>query len=129
MKVLLLGATGMIGQGVLRECLLDDGVESVIAIGRSATGKHHQKLREILRNELSDFSDINSRERLRGVASTAEDAESLRLRQSLESFHSTHPRVLPSYSNIFDKRFIHSSKVVESKHKESILCTSAGLAE
>ena len=60
MKVLLFGATGMIGQGVLRECLLDNGVESVISIGRSTTGKHHQKLREILRNDLSGFADIES---------------------------------------------------------------------
>jgi hypothetical protein len=33
--VVLFGATGMVAQGVLRECLLDPGVESVIAIGRS----------------------------------------------------------------------------------------------
>jgi len=31
MKVILFGATGMVGQGVLRECLLDAGVESVLA--------------------------------------------------------------------------------------------------
>ena len=33
MKVILFGATGMVGQGVLRECLLDDGVEAVLAVG------------------------------------------------------------------------------------------------
>ena len=38
MNVLLFGATGMVGQGVLRECLLDSGVASVVSIGRSATG-------------------------------------------------------------------------------------------
>jgi len=35
-KVILLGATGMVGQGVLRECLLDPEVETVLTIGRSA---------------------------------------------------------------------------------------------
>ena len=35
MKVILFGATGMVGQGVLRECLLDSGIESVLAVGRS----------------------------------------------------------------------------------------------
>jgi hypothetical protein len=35
MRVVLFGATGMVGQGVLRECLLDPDVESVVSIGRS----------------------------------------------------------------------------------------------
>jgi saccharopine dehydrogenase-like NADP-dependent oxidoreductase len=39
MKVILLGATGMVGQGVLRECLLDPDVEKVLVIGRSGTGQ------------------------------------------------------------------------------------------
>ncbi len=41
MKVILFGATGMVGQGVLRECLLANDVEQVLAIGRSATGQQH----------------------------------------------------------------------------------------
>ncbi|HEV2992283.1 MAG TPA: NAD-dependent epimerase/dehydratase family protein, partial [Candidatus Angelobacter sp.] len=60
MKVLLFGATGMIGQGVLRESLLDNGVESVISISRSTIGRPHEKLREILRNDLLGFADIES---------------------------------------------------------------------
>jgi uncharacterized protein YbjT (DUF2867 family) len=39
MKVILFGATGMVGQGVLRECLLDPDVESVLAVGRSPPAK------------------------------------------------------------------------------------------
>src|ERR1051325_11525497 len=46
MKVLLFGATGMVGQAVLRECLRDDGIERGVAVGRSATGIVHPKLRE-----------------------------------------------------------------------------------
>ena len=56
MKVILFGATGMVGQAVLRECLRDDGVESVLAIGRSATGVTHPKLRDLVRKDLFDFS-------------------------------------------------------------------------
>ncbi len=41
MKVILLGATGMVGQGVLRECLPDDGLESVLAIGRPFRQQDH----------------------------------------------------------------------------------------
>ena len=58
MNVVLFGATGMVGQGVLRECLLDPGVEAVLAVGRSATGQSHPKLREIVHRNLNDFSAI-----------------------------------------------------------------------
>ncbi len=47
MKVIMFGATGMVGQGALRECLLDPGVETVLVVGRTPTGQHHAKLREI----------------------------------------------------------------------------------
>ncbi len=60
MKVILFGATGMIGQGVLRECLLNPDVQLVQTIGRSATGRGHQKLREIVRQDLFDYSDMET---------------------------------------------------------------------
>src|SRR5882724_3948288 len=55
MKVILFGATGMVGQSVLRECLRDDGVEGVLAIGRNSIGQAHPKLREMIRKDLFDF--------------------------------------------------------------------------
>jgi uncharacterized protein YbjT (DUF2867 family) len=58
MKVILFGATGMVGQGVLRECLLDEGVEQVLAMGRSATGQPHAKLREVIHKDLLDYSSL-----------------------------------------------------------------------
>jgi len=58
MKVLLFGATGMLGQGVLIECLKDPKVESVTTIGRSKTGRQHPKLREIEHKNMSDYSSI-----------------------------------------------------------------------
>ena len=51
----------MVGQGVLRECLLDSGVEQVLVIGRSATGQQYTKLQEIVRSDLFDLSPIESR--------------------------------------------------------------------
>jgi len=57
-KVILLGATGMVGQGVLRECLLDPEVEIVLTIGRNASQQHHQKMREVVHTDLSDLSAI-----------------------------------------------------------------------
>ena len=64
MNVLLFGATGMVGQGVLRECLLDPDVDSVVAIGRSPSGRLHSKLREILHGDFTDYKAIESQ--LRG---------------------------------------------------------------
>jgi uncharacterized protein YbjT (DUF2867 family) len=58
MKVLVFGATGMVGQGVLRECLLDPDVEQVQTVGRSATGIRDPKLRELVHRDLSDYAEI-----------------------------------------------------------------------
>jgi uncharacterized protein YbjT (DUF2867 family) len=60
MKVILFGATGMVGQGVLRECLVDPGVERVLVVGRSPTGQQNAKLKEILHQDFFDFSAIES---------------------------------------------------------------------
>lgn len=59
MKVILFGATGMVGQAVLRECLRSDDVEGVLAVGRSSIGRTHQKLREMLRKDLFDFGEVD----------------------------------------------------------------------
>jgi len=61
MNVILFGATGMVGQGVLRECLLDPEIESVLSIGRSATGQRHAKLRELVHSNMFDFSGVEDR--------------------------------------------------------------------
>ena len=61
MNVLILGATGMVGQGVLRECLLDDGVARVVTLGRTATGQAHPKLQEIVHADLLDLSPVQDR--------------------------------------------------------------------
>ena len=58
MHVILFGATGMVGQGVLRECLLDPDVQTVLSIGRSTTGQSDPKLSEIVHQDLRDFSTI-----------------------------------------------------------------------
>lgn len=48
----------MVGLGVLRECLLDPGVDAVVTVGRSATGQRDPKLREIEHGDLFDLSAI-----------------------------------------------------------------------
>ena len=56
MQVLVFGATGMVGRGVLRECLLDPGVDAVVTVGRSPTGVHNPRLREIVRLDFENFA-------------------------------------------------------------------------
>ena len=58
MKVLVFGATGMVGQGVVRECLLADDVSAVVAIGRASAGVDEEKFREVLRDDLRDLSGV-----------------------------------------------------------------------
>jgi uncharacterized protein YbjT (DUF2867 family) len=60
-KVILLGATGMVGQGVLRESLLDPEVEGVLTIGRNATARRHEKLHEIVHQDLSELSAVEGK--------------------------------------------------------------------
>jgi uncharacterized protein YbjT (DUF2867 family) len=58
MKVLIFGATGMVGQGVLRECLLDPEVELAVTVGRTATGAQDAKLREIVLADMKNYTEI-----------------------------------------------------------------------
>jgi len=58
MKVILFGATGMVGQGVLQECLRSGEVEGVLSIVRRASRQQHPKLREIVHQDFSDFFEI-----------------------------------------------------------------------
>jgi uncharacterized protein YbjT (DUF2867 family) len=58
--VVLFGATGMVGGGVLLECLDDPRVQSVIAISRSSLGRSHGKLREILHADFFNYEALHS---------------------------------------------------------------------
>ena len=61
MKVILFGATGMVGQGVLLECLRDPGVERVLIIVRRPSGQSHPKITEIIHDDFTDFSAVESK--------------------------------------------------------------------
>ncbi|MET9606905.1 epimerase [Streptomyces sp. NPDC006512] len=58
MNVILFGGTGMIGRGVLRECLRDDAVTGVLAVGRTPLGVSHPKLRESVQPDPTDLSAL-----------------------------------------------------------------------
>ena len=58
MRVALYGATGMVGAGVLIECLADPRITSVLCVGRKPSGVTHAKVRDVVRQDLFDYSDI-----------------------------------------------------------------------
>lgn len=61
MKIILFGATGMVGQGGLRECLLDPDVQRVLRIGRTPTSAQNAKHQDIARRDLFGYADIEAR--------------------------------------------------------------------
>ncbi|MFD7872871.1 NAD(P)H-binding protein [Streptomyces sp. NPDC059766] len=58
MKVILFGASGMVGQGVLRACIEDEGVTEIVAVVRRPLGRSARKLREVLHADFTDFAPI-----------------------------------------------------------------------
>jgi uncharacterized protein YbjT (DUF2867 family) len=60
MKILVFGATGMVGQGVLRECLLAADVERVTAVGRSDLGMEHPKLRQVRHADMTHLAPVEN---------------------------------------------------------------------
>jgi len=59
-KVIITGATGMIGKGVLLECLDHKMISEVLTIGRNPTGLEHPKLKELIHQDFADFSNIKN---------------------------------------------------------------------
>lgn len=57
-KAVIFGSTGMVGQGVLMECLESPQVESVLVVNRSPGAIQHEKLREIIHSDFCDFSSL-----------------------------------------------------------------------
>jgi len=59
-KVIITGTTGMVGEGVLHECLQHDDVEQILVINRKPCGVTHPKLKEIIHNNFFDISPIGN---------------------------------------------------------------------
>lgn len=60
MKVIVTGASGMVGEAVLMECLIDQNISEVLVVGRKACGHSHSKLKEIIHSNFHDLSAIES---------------------------------------------------------------------
>jgi len=60
-KAIITGVTGMVGEGVLHECLQHPEVKSVLVINRKPCGVKHEKLKEIIHKDFFDLSSIEDR--------------------------------------------------------------------
>ncbi|HRX12431.1 MAG TPA: NAD-dependent epimerase/dehydratase family protein [Draconibacterium sp.] len=57
-KVIVTGATGMVGKGILLECLDHKEISEVLVLGRKSSGINHQKLKELIHDDFTDFSKV-----------------------------------------------------------------------
>jgi len=57
-KVIVTGATGMVGEGVMHECLLNPQIEQVLIVNRKPSGFTHSKLKAIIHADFFDLSPI-----------------------------------------------------------------------
>lgn len=60
LNVIITGATGMIGEGVLHECLHHPGIDKVLVVSRNPTGYSHPKLSEIIHRDFSDLTELRN---------------------------------------------------------------------
>src|SRR6201999_1873805 len=61
MRVILTGVTGMVGEGVLLECLDSAEVERVLAVSRRPTGINHAKLEELIVPDFQHLTDVEAK--------------------------------------------------------------------
>ena len=60
-KVIITGATGMVGEGVLHECLQDNRISKILVINRKSCGVYHPKLEEIIHTDFFDVTAIENK--------------------------------------------------------------------
>lgn len=60
LKVIITGATGMVGKGVLLECLDHPEIAEVLVIGRTSLDMEHSKLNELIQTDFSDYSAVEN---------------------------------------------------------------------
>jgi hypothetical protein len=60
LKIIITGATGMIGEGVLYQCLHNENIEKILVVTRNSCGYKHPKLTEIIHNNFFDFTSIGN---------------------------------------------------------------------
>lgn len=61
LKVIITGATGMVGEGILQECLVNPRVEKVLLISHKPSGYTDDKIEEILHADFNNIATIGEK--------------------------------------------------------------------
>ena len=112
-KVIITGATGMVGKGVLLECLESKHVEEILVIGRNSVNIKHDKLKEILVHDFFDLSTITDLLKDYNVCYFCLGISAFRMNEN-------------DYSKITHDLTIHFAKTLLSVNKNITFCYVSG---
>lgn len=101
-KVIITGATGMAGEGVLLECVAHPGVESVLVLSRRSCGYIHPKLTEVLHGDFMDLSPVA--DKLKGYNSCFFCAGVSSFGKSEEEYHRLTHDMTIGFARIFKEQ-------------------------
>jgi len=112
-RAIITGATGMVGEGVLHECLLHPDVEQVLVINRKPCGVTHPKLKEIIHSNFLDFSPI--KEHLVGYNACffCLGVTSLGMKE-------------PEYYHLTYELTMHVAQTLSTQNKDMVFCYVSG---
>jgi uncharacterized protein YbjT (DUF2867 family) len=112
MKVILTGATGMVGEGVLLECLDNPAVERVLVVARKSCGHSHAKMTELV---VDDFLKLGARDELKGYDACFYCA-------GISSFRMSEA----DYTRITFDTVVHFAEVVLAQNPGMTICHVSG---
>lgn len=112
-KAIVTGATGMVGEGVLHECLLHPDVEQVLVIGRRPCGVLHPKLKEIVHGNFFDLSPIASQLKDYNACFFCLGVSSIGMKEA-------------EYNHLTYDLTIHVAEVLAANNKDMTFCYISG---
>lgn len=113
LNVIITGATGMVGEGVVHECLLHDDIEQVLVISRKPCGMVHYKLKEIIHSDFFDFSAIENQLTGYNACFFCLGVSSVGMKE-------------PEYTKLTYDLTMHVAKTLSTKNSDMVFCYVSG---
>lgn len=112
-RAIITGATGMVGEGVLHECLQHPDVEEVLVINRRPCGVSHPRLKEIIHADFHDLSGISSQLKNYNACYFCLGVSSIGMKE-------------PEYRHLTYDLTIHLAQTLVNQNPEMIFCYVSG---
>jgi hypothetical protein len=112
-RAIITGATGMVGEGVLYECLLHPEVEAVLVVNRKSVGTSHPKLKEILHQDFMDLSPIRNQLRNYNACFFCLGVSSVGMKE-------------PKYFELTHTLTLQAARILAEENPEMIFCYISG---